>query len=98
MNKRTETLEAAAALINGDREKDYGTPQDNFQRIAMVWEVYMGVTISPHDVTLMMAMLKIARLAHDPSKEDSYIDAAGYIALANELANGEEKQHDYNHL
>jgi len=88
MSKRTETLESAASLINGDREQDYGTPQENFQRIAMCWGMYTGISIAPHDVALMMAMLKIARLAHDPSKEDSYIDAAGYIALANELANG----------
>ena len=90
MNKRTQTLEAAADLINGDREEDYGTPQDNFQRIALFWGMYIGLPIKPHDVALMMAMLKVARLAHDPSKEDSYMDAAGYIALANELANGEE--------
>lgn len=96
MNKRTQTLEAAAALINGDREKDYGTPQENFQRIATCWEMYIGVTIAPHDVALMMAMLKIARLAHDPSKEDSYIDAAGYMALANELANGARQNEQEN--
>ena len=87
MNKRTQTLKAAETLINGDREKDYGSPQDNFQRIATCWTMYTGVPIEPHDVATMMALLKIARLAHDPSKEDSYVDAAGYMALANELAN-----------
>ena len=84
MNTRTKTLEAASALINGDREKDYGTPQENFSSIAVGWSEILGVDVSAEQVALCMAWLKIARLRNGPHM-DSYIDAAGYMALAAEL-------------
>ena len=85
MNTRTRTLETASALINGDREKDYGTPQENFANIAKGWEVVLGCDVSAEQVALCMAWLKIARLANGPHM-DSYIDGAGYLALASELS------------
>lgn len=85
MNKRTETLNTAAALINGDREKDYGTPQDNFGRIAAIWSVILGHMVRPDEVALCMAGLKLARLANGPH-DDSYTDGAAYFAIAAELA------------
>ena len=85
MNTRTKTLEAAIDLINGNRQKDYGTPQKNFARIAVGWDVILGCDVSPEQVALCMAWLKIARLANGPHA-DSYIDGAGYMALAAELS------------
>ena len=85
MNKRTEILETAAALINGDRERDYGTPAENFGRIAAGWSVILDQDVSAEQVALCMAWLKIARLVHGPH-EDSYVDAAAYMALAGELS------------
>ena len=82
---RSTVLSQAADLINGDREKDYGTPQDNFQRIADGWSVILGCDVSPDQVALCMAWLKIARLVNG-SHLDSYIDGAAYMALAAELA------------
>lgn len=38
---RKEILEAAAACVCGDREEDYGTPEDNFRLIADLWSVYI---------------------------------------------------------
>jgi hypothetical protein len=85
MNTRTRVLEQASALINGDREKDYGTPQQNFARIAQGWQIILGCDVSPDHVALCMAWLKIARLANGPHA-DSYIDGAAYMALAAELS------------
>ena len=34
----------------------------------------------------MLALLKVARLAHDPAHRDSALDAAAYIALAQAAA------------
>lgn len=91
---RAETLEAAAKCVCGDREQDYGTPENNFRNIAEFWEVYLrgkcvspdaDVTISPEDVAAMMALLKIARIASGNAKEDSWIDLAGYAACGCEL-------------
>ena len=84
-NRRTNVLETAAELINGDRERDYGTPAENFNRIATGWSVILEKDVSAEQVALCMAWLKIARLVNGPH-EDSYIDAAAYMALAAELS------------
>lgn len=85
MNIRTQTLEAARDLLNGDRQDDYGPPEVNFRRISTGWQVILGADVSPEQVALCMAWLKIARLANGPHG-DSYIDGAAYLAIASELA------------
>lgn len=85
MNKRTEILETAATLINGDRERDYGSPSENFGRIASGWAVILNQDVSAEQVALCMAWLKLARLVNGPHL-DGYIDAAAYMALAGELS------------
>ena len=84
---RMAVLEEAGNLITGDREESYGAPFDNFTNIAQRWSQTVGLTIEPWQVALMMADLKIARMAttrrpHD----DSFVDIAGYSALASELS------------
>ena len=85
MNKRTAILETAATLVNGDRARDYGTPTANFGRIAAGWSVILDHDVSAEQVALCMAWLKIARLVNGPH-DDSYVDAAAYMALAAELS------------
>jgi hypothetical protein len=88
-NKRTQILEEASRLINGDRQSDYGPPSENFNRVALGWELILGAEVSAEQVALCMAWLKIARLAGGGnSSDDSYIDGAGYLALAAELSYG----------
>jgi len=89
---RTEILAQASELVNADRQSDYGKPDDNFRAIADFWEVYMrhhtlsnNYLIEPHDVALMMILLKIARTFYGDPKPDTFIDMAGYAALAGEL-------------
>jgi hypothetical protein len=88
MNTRTEILQSAEVLINGDREKDYGTPQESFDCIGAMWSAYLGHMVSPADVCQMMALLKIARLRKG-QHYDSSVDAAGYMALGAEMSEGE---------
>lgn len=57
-----------------------------FALIANLWSVYLEHDVSAHDVGIMMALLKIARIKDGRFKADSYIDAAGYIACAAEIA------------
>ena len=83
-NERTRVLAEAIDLINGDREKHYGTPAENFQCIADMWSAYLGHAVSASDVCNMMALLKIARLRNGPHK-DSSVDGAGYLALGFEV-------------
>lgn len=83
-NKRTQVLETATALINGDRQEDYGDAIKSFQCIAEMWTAYLGAHVTRGDVCNMMALLKIARLRNGPH-EDSSVDGAGYLALGAEI-------------
>jgi|13_taG_2_1085334.scaffolds.fasta_scaffold139783_2 hypothetical protein len=87
MTHRTHILETANNLITGNREQDYGRPKLNFQNIADRWSQHLGIDIEAYQVALMMADLKIARMATTGRPhEDSLIDIAGYVALAAELS------------
>ena len=85
---RTEILETANKIVNGRREHEYGSPEDNFGRIAASWSAYLGAEITPVDVAMMMALLKITRIKTGTATEDSFIDLAGYAACGGEIARG----------
>jgi len=83
----------AADLINpsGERGREYGPPEENFARIATGWETILGTSVSPEQVSLCMAWLKIARIAGGgKASRDSFVDGAAYMALAAELSDGVE--------
>lgn len=88
---RLDTLKAAAECVCGSREEDYGSPEDNFAVIAGLWTAYTGTDVTPKDVSMMMALLKIAR-AKAGTKVDTYIDLAGYAACAAEISAQEPKR------
>lgn len=89
---RADILHAAEKCVCGQREQDYGTPEDNFKAIAELWEAYLNkactrgvnVCVEAKDVAAMMALLKIARIAAGGGKADSWIDLAGYAACGAE--------------
>ena len=82
---REETLNEAIRLTMGDRNKSYDDPLANHTRIAKIWSVILGIEIDATHVALCMAGLKLARLAYKYD-DDSFIDAAAYIAIAGEIA------------
>ena len=84
-NTRSEVLAIAADLINGERQKHYGTPHDNFGTTAALFSAYLDIDITASDVCHLMALLKIARLKRGPHR-DSSIDACGYMALGAEVS------------
>lgn len=96
---RKEILAAAEACVCGQREEDYGSPEDNFHVIAELWAAYIEarcvgngvyVDILPEDVACMMALLKIARIAGGRGTADCWIDLAGYAACGGEITGGTE--------
>ena len=84
--KREEILEKARICVCGKREQDYGTPENNFNRIAELWQAYTGYSFSAVDVAIMMALPKAARIKTGTGTDDSFIDLAGYAACAGEIA------------
>lgn len=94
---RKELLEEAARITATDRQSQYGTPENSFETIAQFWSTYLkarpagaGEPIAAHDVAAMMALLKVARIAKSPQKEDSWVDGAGYMACGAEIATASE--------
>lgn len=73
------------ACVCGQRENEYGSPEDNFTAIAGFWSVYKGVEFTANDVAMMMALLKIARIRTGTATDDSYVDLAGYAACGAEI-------------
>ena len=88
--KKVELLEAATAAV-GDRGLNYGTPEDNFRRIADLWNIHIAnrrepaAPLSAADVAQMMVLMKIARLQNHPGHLDSWIDIAGYAACGADI-------------
>lgn len=90
LDPAAELLEGALKIVTGARRAAYGNPEDNFRVIADLWTVYLAKVgldftdpeqrLSPGAVSVMMALMKIARLAETPGHQDSWQDLAGYAA------------------
>jgi hypothetical protein len=81
----------ASSIINGERQDQYGNPEDSFKNIGELWGWYLGVTITPEMVAFMMALFKAVREKHQ-RKRDNVVDMAGYLAIYDELTSkGDEK-------
>lgn len=86
---RTDILEAASQCITVDRAATHGDAENSFGLIAAYWAAHLDAEVSAHDVAVMMTLFKLARIKGNPLHADSYVDAAGYTALAGEIAAGE---------
>lgn len=81
----------AAALVGGDRARQHGDKQKNFQLVADFWSVYLGVKVTAAQVPMMMALLKVARTKGGSYNPDDYLDLVGYGGCAGEVAENENK-------
>ena len=77
-------LKHAAGVVD-KRRADYGEPEDLFANVAARWSQVLGTRVTPVQVALCLADLKMVRLAHNPKHLDSLIDVAGYVACAHEV-------------
>lgn len=91
---RQMVLDQAQKCVCGDREEQYGSPENNFDTIASLWNRYLRaalgdseyhVVLSGSDVAVMMILLKVARIASGNGKTDNWVDIAGYAACGGEL-------------
>lgn len=93
--KAQDILERAIKLVCGKRQQDYGDPEINFANIADGWNIIIKNAdgkITASDVCTMMAWLKSCRLMNTPNHADSWVDAAGYLALGAQMALGEPER------
>lgn len=95
---KAKLLDLAREAVT-DRGLNYGKPEDNFARIATLWNSHLanrgivdikvnGSVLTPGDVAMMCALLKLARLQNDSKHRDSWVDLAGYAACGAEIELG----------
>lgn len=99
---RREILQAAERCVCGDRDNQYGSPENSFKAIASMWNSYLYAKgliknnstewkgIVPQDVAAMMVLFKMARVATGQNKADNWVDAAGYAACGGEIASNDK--------
>ncbi len=90
--KRKQCLDRAKEIITKDRNSEYGEPEDNFADIGSYWTTFLrkklktDAQITPAEVAIMSALIKVSRLQNTPTYEDGYVDIAGYVACGVECA------------
>ncbi len=93
--KTKEFLSKANVLVEGDRQKDYGDKLHNHSNIAKLWSAYLDKEITAHDAAVMLALLKVARTKFGQPTEDTYVDAAAYMAIAGECKHEDQEIEDW---
>jgi len=89
--RAADLLQTASQLVSETRAATHGDAHANHWNIARLWNAFLSirpepaVPLSPRDVAMMMALLKIARTQLGDHNPDDYVDAAGYIAIAQEV-------------
>lgn len=78
-----DLLRRAVTLVEGDRNRDYGRPSDDFTKTAGILNAlgYRGPggrLLSARDWPVMSWAAKLSRLEHTPDHYDSVADMAGY--------------------
>jgi hypothetical protein len=91
---RSGILDTAKQYVTKDRAAQHGNMEDNFEMIAELWEIYLGVTVYSADVAAMMTLLKIARSRSNPMNLDNWIDSCGYMACGGEIISRLEAEED----
>ena len=86
---RETILNLAAKAVNGPRQDDYGSPRENFERVARMFNCYKGAAfdkLTAEDVAVLNIIQKLSRLSETPGHKDSWVDVAGYASLGYEVA------------
>lgn len=81
---KESVLTEAERIINGDRRNAYGPVEESFAKIAKGWSCITNAPVTPRQVALMMAWLKICRDTNKPAR-DNAVDIAGYAGLMENL-------------
>ena len=84
-------LARADEIVNGARAAVYGHPRVNMGRISKLWSALLGpklvegAEITMTDVCMLMVALKLSRLVESPEHDETWMDAAGYVAVWEKL-------------
>ena len=90
IDKYTDAIESVAAIIR-ERNLNYGSPYSNHVAVAQLWSVLLQKDVSPNEVVMCMVALKLARLIHEPTHDDSWADIIGYGGIGRGISDMEKE-------
>ena len=80
-----ESKDGTRELLDG-RASTYGDTVDNAQRVAQMWNAYLGVdVITGPDMMMMMALYKAFRFKVMPDYADNINDVLGYAQIVKDV-------------
>lgn len=77
-------LQEAEEIVNGERQKNYGSPQSSFDLASKISSLICGYEISAKDIIRIQIALKLTREFFNP-KRDNRVDVCGYMELLDRL-------------
>ena len=80
-------ISEAAALVDGERQSDYGDIKTNMVNVAKIWSGVLGVEVTAEQVPLCLIGLKLARQSNK-HKKDNLVDIVGYAEISSRLNEG----------
>jgi hypothetical protein len=84
----------AIELVHGDRNQDYGHPEDNHGRTQRLWNAYLkdklSAPLSMRDVCMLNVLQKVSRDANRP-KSDNLVDIVGWSLNAEIVSEAEDQ-------
>ena len=89
MPTTTEKLFADVVSTIHERGAVYGHPYHNHKRISELWSAYLDHPITPSQVALCMALVKVSRLTESPNHEDSIKDGLAYLSIYKSVLDAE---------
>jgi hypothetical protein len=92
MAARSKICHDAGDLLVGERNTDYGDPSDMHDRAAEIFTAMTDRQVSGLMVAQMLIAVKLARLHHQPTHRDSWVDLCGYAGIGYEIAIREKVQ------
>jgi hypothetical protein len=94
LTPRQDMLRTVERLVSSNRNLDYGEPVENMARTAEMLAAYLGKRtgreLEATDVAAFGIILKLGRLAENPTHKDSWQDVAGYASIGFECIEKEK--------
>lgn len=94
LTPRQDMLRTVERLVSSNRNLDYGEPVENMARTAEMLAAFLGKRtgreLEATDVAAFGIILKLGRLAENPTHKDSWQDVAGYASIGFECVEKEK--------
>ncbi len=88
-----DVLSEAYKLTSGDRQNQYGAPDQDFTRTAKMWSALKGVEFTTEDVAAFLICVKLSRNSWK-GKRDNWVDIAGYARCGDICRQEKEKRNN----